>query len=186
MHLLVQGKCEAALGWMLMIESSPELPVIEGMALMGVGGAASLTEPSSEPLSMSSAGSSASLSFSILHPSDRYCLMLEAQPLGPFPGHLRPARGSVQPFTPMRRIETHLELAQILETGRGYVLNDRGVSSRKLHHASCAWLQSMVPKQYPKYFSESPEAARAWLNKTFGSDKWENSSTCAGLDRPVD
>lgn len=83
----------------------------------------------------------------------------------------------------MTKVETHAEISRILEGGVGYVLNDRP-GNRKLHHASCDFLQSMVPlpKGYPKFFSESPAEARVWLDTKFGDGGWVNCGTCLGFN----
>lgn len=84
----------------------------------------------------------------------------------------------------MRQILTNDEMALILLAKKGWVLNQRP-ESRKVHHATCEALSAMVVKEYPKYFSDDREAARAWLDEKFGS-RWKNCGYCNGVSSTKD
>lgn len=80
----------------------------------------------------------------------------------------------------MDRIATNQELNLIKVEQRGFVLNERP-ESRKVHHASCESV-SATTTQHPKYYSQDRNAAKEWLDRTFGTDGWQNCGYCAGLN----
>jgi len=79
----------------------------------------------------------------------------------------------------MREITTTDELLLIKVGKTGFVLNERP-DVRRVHHASCNSVSTWI--DHPKYFSESSNAAKDWLDRRFGSDGWVNCSYCGGLN----
>ena len=84
----------------------------------------------------------------------------------------------------MRKILTNDEMALIVLSKKGWVLNWRP-ESRKVHHASCEALSAMVVREHPKYFSDNRADAREWLEQRFGS-RWRNCTYCNGLSSSSD
>ena len=80
----------------------------------------------------------------------------------------------------MKLIRSKEELAQILLSNKGFVLNRRP-ESRKLHHASCDAIGIMNAREYPKYYAEDRAEARHWLDEKFGI-VWKNCGHCGGLN----
>lgn len=86
----------------------------------------------------------------------------------------------------MRQLTSQTELEQIHKLGTGFIYNDyagtTGASASKfnlLHRASCTWIKKTNLK-VPKYYSETQEAAVAWLEQNRGREgvRWRWCKTC--------
>jgi hypothetical protein len=75
-----------------------------------------------------------------------------------------------------KTIKSHIELAEIKEMGKGYVLNIRP-DGRKLHAANCNYLDTMYTKEYEKVFFDDLEEARKWCREKFGN-RWKHCGFC--------
>ena len=82
----------------------------------------------------------------------------------------------------MRVVIDHKELTRLLESGRGYILNDRP-DRKLLHHVSCQSLEAMVPGAYRKLFFEEADEAEKLLDQEFGPNNWANCGSCGGKHR---
>jgi hypothetical protein len=76
----------------------------------------------------------------------------------------------------MREIATKLELAQIQDARRGFIVNARADGYR-LHRAGCDAVGAMHPGAYPKIFFEEFSEADRWL-KTTRADAWSYCGNC--------
>lgn len=83
-----------------------------------------------------------------------------------------------------RKVEDSLELAMLHKDGRGFIFNQRGwAQDNKVHKARCDAVQAMVTSAYPKYFFETVEEARTWLETEQGRQDvgWVNCGLCGGI-----
>jgi hypothetical protein len=80
----------------------------------------------------------------------------------------------------MKEIMTNDEMLNIQFMRKGFILNARP-ESRKIHSISCEAVHAMVATAHPKYFSADRDAAKEWLDRTFGRGGWTNCGLCSGL-----
>jgi hypothetical protein len=85
----------------------------------------------------------------------------------------------------MRQVVTNLELAQLQEAKRGFILNARHV--KRLHRAGCETVGAMVSTAYPKIFFEEFDEAQQWADKEYGAypTGWTTCGICRPRERPA-
>jgi hypothetical protein len=77
----------------------------------------------------------------------------------------------------MRRIESHVELSRIMESGNGYVLNCRN-DRKVLHRATCSFAEIMSPRDYEKFHFDDLSEAFEWCNEKLGRSRWKKCGYC--------
>ena len=77
----------------------------------------------------------------------------------------------------MRNVRDNLDLAQLQVGRRGFILNARN-DRKKLHHAGCEAVGTMVSTAYPKVFFEHLTEACKWLDTEYGESGWDPCGLC--------
>ena len=76
-----------------------------------------------------------------------------------------------------RKIESHAELAELIQQGQGFVFNNRD-DRKMLHQVNCESLEVMSTTMYEKLFFDDLDIARNWLDWKYGADGWLVCGRC--------
>src|SRR5256885_4392117 len=76
-----------------------------------------------------------------------------------------------------RQIQSHAELAELIQDGEGFLLNNR-TDRKMLHQVKCESLEVMSTKAYEKLFFEDLDKAKDWLDRNYGANGWELCGRC--------
>jgi hypothetical protein len=76
-----------------------------------------------------------------------------------------------------RKIETHAELAELIEQRQGFLFNNRA-DRKMLHRVNCESLEVMSTRAYEKLFFDDLDTAKDWLDSNYGTNGWEVCGRC--------
>ncbi len=77
----------------------------------------------------------------------------------------------------MQIVRNRQELDSIIDSARGYILNERE-DRVKLHRATCGYVITSWPDRYTKYFFATVEEATEWANQKYGERRFAAWTTC--------
>ena len=81
----------------------------------------------------------------------------------------------------MQIVRSRQELDSIIDSARGYILNERD-DRVKLHKATCEYVIVSWPDKYTKYFFATFGEAKTWANEKYGESRfaaWTRCGHCA-------
>jgi hypothetical protein len=86
----------------------------------------------------------------------------------------------------MQLVRSRGELDAIIDSKRGYIVNERG-DRVKLHRATCDYVIVSWPDRYTKYFFSDVGEAKHWANEKYGDypHGWSGCGQCHPFDMPA-
>ena len=80
----------------------------------------------------------------------------------------------------MQIVRNRQELNSIIDSARGYILNERE-DRVKLHRATCGYVITSWPDRYTKYFFATLGEAKEWANQKYGEYRFGAWTTCGAV-----